>query len=84
VAAPGLTERARAALRRHGPAVSGEGGNHRTFVAARIALNDFGLAEHDAWDLLLEYNRTCQPQWPEGELRRIFDSAARHGYKNRG
>ena len=76
--------RARVYLLQIGPAVAGEHGNKRTYIAARVAWNDFGLPEADAWDVLLDFNRSCQPPWEEADLRRILRSAIKKGPCSKG
>lgn len=61
---------ARARLDRHGPAVSGRGGNAHTRSAWGILVHGFALAESEALPLLLAWNLTCEPPWDIGELRR--------------
>jgi P4 family phage/plasmid primase-like protien len=63
-----LIERARAYLEKLPPAVSGEGGHDRTFNAATILRCGFGLSYDEAWPLLQEWNKTCEPPWTEAEL----------------
>jgi hypothetical protein len=66
-----MTQQERAAryIAKLQPAVAGQGGHAATFSAA-CRLVEFGLAESEAWPVLLEWNRShCQPLWSEGELR---------------
>lgn len=72
-----LLRRARAYVERMPSAVAGSGGHAATFSVARKLLQDFGLGEGDAWDLLLEYNARCEPPWSERELRHKLGDAAR-------
>jgi P4 family phage/plasmid primase-like protien len=60
----------------HEPAITGQDGRRRTYVAARHLTNDFALSVDDAWPLLLDWNRKCQPPWAEAELRQILVNAA--------
>lgn len=76
--------RARKALLELGPAVAGEKGDTKTYVAARIAWNDFGLPEADAFELIQEYNQSCQPPFEEARLQRIFSSAVKKGPCEKG
>ncbi|MEJ7728198.1 MAG: VapE domain-containing protein [Polyangiaceae bacterium] len=59
------------------PAISGSGGHDQTFDAARrlVGWMAKGLAESDAWRLLVDYNATCQPPWSEKELEHKFAGA---------
>jgi len=49
-------------------AISGQHGHDQTFTVA-CELFRFGLDESDAWALLCDYNRRCQPKWSEKELK---------------
>ncbi len=61
-------------------AVQGEGGDVTTFKVAANLLRDFGLDPRVAWELLREWNRTnAVPPWPEKDLAKKFQSAARYG-----
>lgn len=56
-------------------AISGEGGNDRTFRLA-CELLDFGLSTGTACSLVSEiWNPACEPPWSEEELEIIFDNA---------
>lgn len=73
------------------PAVEGQGGSDQTFKVARIIWNDFGLDEADGWPLFCEWNRACQPPWPEEHadggkqcLRRKWDEAVARGPGHEG
>lgn len=67
-ASPAVLESAAEALRAHGSAVEGSGGDAHTFHAAAILRHDFALTEEEAWPLLLEWNSTCLPPWSESDL----------------
>jgi hypothetical protein len=67
---------ARAWLARHEPAISGQDGRRRTYVAARWLVNDFNLSVDAAWPLFLEWNDCCRPPWDADELRGILERAA--------
>lgn len=80
---PWLVEQARAALRRHGPAVDGNEGDPRTYQAACIC-RDHGIPEEDALGLMLEWNATCQPPWDEGDLETKVRNAYRYAKGEEG
>ena len=64
-----VIDRARKYLSKMPPAIQGSGGSTATFNAAVAMIRGFGLSESDAMALLLEWNATCQPPWPERGLR---------------
>jgi hypothetical protein len=72
-------ELARSALEAHGPAVQGEGGDDHTFRATAKMMHDFALTEDEAWPLLLEWNETCRPPWPESDLRAKLRGGTKYG-----
>ncbi|MCA9668097.1 MAG: hypothetical protein KC503_21005 [Myxococcales bacterium] len=82
--APDVVERARKYIARCPSAVSGQGGHQQTFLVALHLARGFDLSDSDAWDLLVEYNRRCEPEWSERELRHKLESAqnadAERGY----
>ena len=51
-----------------GPAIAGQGGQTRTFVAALRLVEGFALPLHLARQLLDEWNLTCVPPWTAAEL----------------
>jgi hypothetical protein len=59
------------------PAIQGQRGDHRTWVTACFLVRDFRLAEQDAMDLMLEWNKTCVPPWRPEELARKVRGAMR-------
>lgn len=69
--------RAEAWIAKRDPAVQGQRGDDHTFVTCANLVRDFGLSEADAWELLLPWNATCVPPWPEAELRQKLHSALR-------
>lgn len=71
--------RCRAYVARIPGAVAGDHGHDRTYQAARIVWNDFGLDDADGWPILAEFNDRCQPPWDEVELRRKWDEAIKAG-----
>ena len=67
-------------------AVSGQGGNDRTYKLA-TELRDFGLSKGSALALLMEpsgWNDHCQPPWSEPELQSIFSHAYDYGQNDIG
>ncbi|WP_224240202.1 bifunctional DNA primase/polymerase [Hyalangium gracile] len=77
-------EAAREDLRRHGPAIEGQGGDKHTFVACAILLNDHALPVDQAEPLILEWNKTCQPPWEEHELLRKLPGGLKYAQHPRG
>ena len=56
------------------PAISGQGGDHKTFaVCAR--LRDFGVPKNRAAEALEVWNSTCVPPWDENELSVKIENA---------
>lgn len=72
-----LERRARAYMAKIPPAIAGSGGHDQTFEAARAIAGfiDKGLGEDVAYNILAEYNTTCQPPWSEKELMHKFTQA---------
>ena len=70
-----LLFRARAYLARIEPAVSGSGGHLKTFTTASKLARFVGFDVGMLWELLVEYNRRCEPPWDENELRHKFQEA---------
>ncbi len=70
-----MVARARAYLATVEGAVSGQGGHKRTFRAACVLVQKFGLSGPEAWPLLLEWNEKCQPPWSERELLHKLEDA---------
>jgi hypothetical protein len=50
------------------PAISGSGGHNQTYTAAVGLTHGFCLPFEDAYSLLADWNRSCQPPWTEREL----------------
>lgn len=69
-ASPDVLRAAAARLERHGPAISGQGGNAHTRAAWGILTHDYALSEAEALALILPWNLTCDPPWDLSELRR--------------
>ncbi len=79
-----VMDRARRYLERIPPAVSGRGGHRQTFLAASALVRDFGLADAEAYLLLSEWNRHCEPPWSERDLRRKLREARERGRRPLG
>lgn len=65
-------------------AVSGQGGHNTTIRLADRLLNGFALDARDALDLLVEWNRKCEPPWTLPELRHKIRQAYIRGRTPRG
>lgn len=74
-----VVERCRRYLAKVPPAVAGQHGHDRTYQAARIIWNDFGIDDGDGFPLLEEFNLTCDPKWDDADLRRKWDEAVKKG-----
>ena len=70
-----IIDRAGRYLARIPGAVSGEGGHNQTFKAACILIHGFNLGQGEAFLLLAEWNKSCQPPWSDKELRHKIESA---------
>lgn len=79
----GTTERIRRArtyLAKVDGAIAGNGGHNRTFRAACVLAQKFGLTYDEAWPLLAEWNLRCEPQWSLTELRhKLMDALNKAG-----
>jgi len=69
-------ERARNYISKCPHAVSGSCGHNQTFAVACVLVHGFELPDADAYQLLSEYNQSCQPPWSEKELVHKIKSAA--------
>jgi hypothetical protein len=74
-----VIERARKYLDATPPAISGSGGHGHTFLVAQKIVRGFGLSVSEAFDLLLVWNRNCQPPWSAAELMRKVMEASKAG-----
>lgn len=70
-----VLSRARAYVSKCPPAVSGGGGHDQTFSVATALVHGFCLSASEAFSILSEYNRNCQPPWSESELQHKLRSA---------
>ncbi len=69
--------RASAYIHRIGPAISKSGGHNTTYKVACKLLHGFGLTHDEAWQIISEWNETCDPPWSEQELDRKLCEAAK-------
>lgn len=69
---------ARRYLRAYPPAISGEGGNHRTYRAACLVVVDYDLGDQDALSVLSEWNQGCVPPWTEQDLVGFIERARKY------
>ena len=56
-------------------AISGQRGHDRTFRVACVRVLKFALSFEQAWPLFKEWNRTCEPEWSDSELRHKLEDA---------
>lgn len=70
---------AQAELSSMGPAIEGQDGSGKCFRAARILVDEYALADHEALALLREWSLTCRPPWTDDELIHKINSARSHG-----
>ncbi len=59
------------------PAISGSGGRKATFAVSVVLMWRLDLSEEEAWPILLNYNKRCEPEWSEKELRDMMARAAK-------
>ena len=81
--APDIIQRARAYLARIPGAISGQNGHDRTYHAAMILVEGFGLDRGDAIQAMTEWNLRCEPPWSIREIEHKVDSALKTAV-NRG
>lgn len=72
-----VVERARKYVARIPGAVAGSGGHNTTFRVACVLVKGFGLTSDQAFDVLSEWNATCDPPWSEHELNHKIESATK-------
>lgn len=72
-------ERARRYLAAVPPAIQGQHGDLHTFRMCCRLVRGFALSDADAFSLLTEWNRRCQPPWSEAELRDKLHNARWYG-----
>jgi hypothetical protein len=83
-ARPEAMERARLYLLSCPPAISGCGGHSHTLATAGAVAIGFDLSEDEAFQVMAHWNETCQPPWPERDLRRKIREAIKTNRKERG
>jgi P4 family phage/plasmid primase-like protien len=83
-ATPDKIARARAYVRKMRAAVSGQGGHDATFEVAQVLVRGFDLTVEQAWPILEEFNRRCQPPWSDDELAHKLNDADKHSRLPRG
>ncbi len=57
------------------PAVSGQSGHSNTFTLATTLTYGFNLGEGEAYQIMSEWNRSCQPPWNDKDLKHKIRSA---------
>jgi hypothetical protein len=72
-----VVERARKYVGRIRGAVSGSSGHNVTFSVACRLIKGFELTADQAFDVISEWNGTCDPPWSEHELRHKIESAGK-------
>jgi len=70
-------EQAMAYLAKCGPAIQGQDGNGTTARLAKAVVLGFDLDPHTALSAFRPWNETCQPPWPEKDLLRLLEAAAK-------
>lgn len=69
--------RARAAgyMKNVPPAISGNMGGTKTLESAMKVMTNFDLTQAEAYEVLADWNQTCEPPWNDGDLRRKISEA---------
>ena len=75
-------ERARRWLSKIPPSISGQNGHSQAFIAATGIVHGFEVNELDAFTLLNEWNRSCQPPWSDRELKHKIEQAKVKNHDN--
>jgi len=70
-------EQARAYLAKCPPAIQGQDGNGTTARLAKAVVLGFDLDPQLALSAFRPWNETCQPPWPEKDLLRLLEAAAK-------
>ena len=71
--------RARRYLAHVEPAVAGQHGDLHTFRVCCRIVRGFGLSDTDAFAVLREWNRRCDPPWSDRQLQAKIAGARRYG-----
>lgn len=72
-------------MRKMPEAVSGKGGHNTTYRVACTVIQGFDLDEHDAREVMDEYNQRLDEQWTEEELEhKVNDALKAEGRKPKG
>lgn len=80
-----VIERARRYLDRVPGAISGQAGHNVTFKVACILIHGFNMGISESFVLMSEWNKKCEPEWSEKELRHKLESANKQaGDRERG
>jgi hypothetical protein len=72
-------DRARQYIAAIPPAISGQRGDVHTFRICCRVVRGFALADHDALDVLRDWNTRCEPPWSDRELADKLSRARRYG-----
>ncbi len=75
----GMIQRARAYLLKTPGAIEGQGGDTHTFTVCCRIVRGFDLDDHEAFEVLSEWNATCEPPWTDRELQAKIEGARRYG-----
>ena len=70
-------EQAMASLAKCAPAIQGQDGNGTTARLAKAVVLGFDLDPQLALSAFRPWNETCQPPWPEKDLLRLLEAAAK-------
>lgn len=81
---PELITRASQYLSKMPPAIAGQSGHNRTYHAAMILIDGFGLSVEDALSPMMTWNMSCVPPWSEQEILHKLRDAAKHAGDSKG
>lgn len=76
---PAALDAAKDIVRDYPIAISGQGGDKKTYDLACELVRNYALAEVDALELMLEWNKRCEPPWTVEDIRKKIYSAMRYG-----
>ena len=74
-----ILERARRYIAAIPPAVAGQRGDTTTYRVCCRLVRGVNLEEDEAFAVLTDWNRACEPPWSEHDLRAKLQAARRHG-----